>query len=156
MEVLLLKSPSGSLVPMGEESAESLKRVKSGAVVRCDIAVMRNGAFHRKVFSLLQLCYETFSERMDAGIEYRGQLVKPCFDTFREQFLILAGHYTVVFNINGVPRPKAKSMSYANCTPEAFEVIYSSLIDAALKHIYHEEMPERELRNLVDRVLAYA
>lgn len=156
MEIMMLKSPSGSLVPMGDDEAESLKRIRAGSVVRCQIAEMRNGAFHRKAFSLLKLCYEKFSERLDTGAKYRGQLIKPCFETFREQFLILAGHYTVVFDIKGAPRLKAKSLSYANCTPEAFEEIYSSLINAALKHVYSDNMDEHDLRNLVDQILAYA
>lgn len=155
MELHMLKSPAGSLVPMGDDEAESLRRIRSGAVVRCQISEMRNGKFHRKAFSLLKLCYEQFRENV-APAEYKGRQAAPCFDTWREQFIILAGHYDVTFDIQGKIRLKAKSLSFANCSQEEFEAIYSSLINCALKHAYHGTMTESELRSIVDQVLSYA
>lgn len=156
MEVTLMKSTNGALVPIGEEEVEALSRFKSGDMVKGNFTVMRNGQFHRKAFSLLQLCFEKFSDRLDTGAEYKGQLAKPCFETFREQFIILAGHYDVTFDIKGNIRLKAKSLSFANCTQERFEKIYSDLINAALKHVYQGTMSEAQLRNTVDQILAYA
>lgn len=156
MEILMLKSPSGSLVPMDDEQAESLKRFKSGSVVRGNFTLMQNGAFHRKMMSLLNLCYEIFKDRVDTGLEYKGQMVKPSFDGFREIFTIMAGHYEVVYDWHGKPSPRAKSLSFAKCTPEAREKIYSDFINAALKHIYHGDMNEDQLRNTVDQIMAYA
>jgi hypothetical protein len=89
-------------------------------------------------------------------VEYNGQLVKPCFETFREQFTILAGHFDVVFNWHGKPIPKAKSLSFAKCPPELREKFYSDFINTALKHIYHGDMSEHQLRNTVDQIMAYA
>lgn len=156
MEVILLKSPTGALIPADDEQAEALKRFKSGTMVRGEFKLMQNGAFHRKMMSLLNLCYEQFRERVDTGVEYNGQMVKPCFDTFRSNFIILAGHYDVVYDWKGNPTPKAKSLSFAKCSPEEREQIYSDFINAALKHIYHGEMSEHQLRNMVDQILAYA
>lgn len=156
MEVLMLKSPAGSLVPMDEEQAEALRRFKSGDVVRGNFTLMQNGAFHRKMMSLLNLCYEQFKDKLDTGIEHNGKLVKPCFETFREQFTILAGHFDVVFSWSGKAIPKAKSLSFAKCPPEMREKIYSDFIDTALKHIYRGSMTEHELRNTVDQIMSYA
>jgi hypothetical protein len=156
MEVILLKSPTGSLIPVDDEQAESLKRFKSGSMVRGEFKLMQNGAFHRKMMSLLNLCYEQFKDRVDTGVEYQGQLVKPCFDTWRQHFTILAGHFDVVFDWDGKPTPKARSLSFAKCSPEEREQVYSDFISAALKHIYHGEMSEARLRNIVDQILAYA
>ena len=152
----MLKSPAGGLVPMDDEQAEGLKRFKAGSVVRGNFTLARNGAFHRKGFSLLKLCYDKFCEGLGNGVEYRGEMVKPCFDTFREQLVILSGHYDAVFDIRGNARLRAKSLSFASCSEEEFEVIYSSLINAALKHVYNESMSEPELRSLVDQILSYS
>ena len=90
MEVLLLKSPAGSLVPMGEEESEALKRIKSGSVVRCQISEMRNGKFFRKYWALLKMAFEQASERMQPR-EHKGVPVLPCFEEFRHDLIILAG-----------------------------------------------------------------
>lgn len=156
MEVLLLKSPTGSLVPVDEEQAEALKRFKPGAMVRGEFKLMQNGAFHRKMMSLLNLCYEIFKDRVDTGQEYHGHQVKPSFELFREQFAILSGHYDVSYDIKGNVRLIAKSLSFARCPPEEREVVYSAFIDTALKRIYRGEMTEQQLRNMVDQVMAYA
>lgn len=155
MEVLMTRAPSGALIPINDEEAEKMSRFKTGDTIRGEFVVMRNGKFHKKAFSLLQLCYEKFRDNV-APAEYKGQAATPCFETWREQFVILAGHYDVTFDIKGKVRLKAKSLSFAKCTQDEFETIYSSLIDAALKHVYGDAMSESELRSLVDRILSYA
>jgi hypothetical protein len=155
MEVLMTRAPSGALIPINDDEANKMTRFKTGDTIRGEFTVMRNGAFHRKAFSLLQLCYEKFCDNV-APSEYKGVAATPCFNTWREQFVILAGHYDVTFDIKGRVRLKAKSLSFAKCNQEEFEAIYSSLIDCALKHVYANTMTERELRDLVDQILRYA
>jgi hypothetical protein len=155
MEVLLTKSPSGALLPANEDELEKLGRFKTGETIRGNFTVMRNSQFHRKAFSLLQLCYEKFCENIGAA-EYKGIQAKPSFNTYREQFVVLAGHYDVTFSIDGKIRLIAKSLSFAKCSQEEFEVIYSDLINCALKHVYDKTMTEKQLRNLVEQILRYA
>ncbi len=64
---------------------------------------------------------------MDTGIEYKGQMVKPSFEGFRQDFIILSGHFDVVFDINGKPKPVAKSLSFGKCSQEQLEKIYVRL-----------------------------
>lgn len=155
MEVLLTRAPNGALIPISDEEADKMSRFKVGDTIRGEFSVMRNAQFHRKVFSLLQLCFEKFRENV-APAEYKGRQATPCFETWRAQFLILAGHYDVTFDIKGNIRLKAKSLSFANCDQEQFERIYSDLINCALKHTYDASMTERELRDLVEQILRYA
>lgn len=155
MDVMLIKSPNGSLIPMGEPEAESLKKIKSGDVVKCKVVRMRNPQFHRKGFSLLHLCYDKFCEGL-VEAEYKGVKAKASFDTWREGFVILAGHYDVTFNVRGELKLKAKSLSFANCEEHEFEKIYSDLINCALRHTYDASMSEQQLRNLVDQIMAYS
>lgn len=155
MEVIMTKATNGALIPFGDEEAEKLSRFKPGDTVRCTFTLARNGLFHRKAFSLLQLCYERFCKNVEPKF-YKGTAATPCFDTWREQFVILAGHYDVTFDIRGKLRLKAKSLSFANCSQEQFEKIYSDLINCALKHTYDASMSERKLRELVDQIMRYA
>lgn len=155
MEVLMTRAPSGALIPFDDDEADKLDRFKVGDMIRGEFKVMRNGAFHKKAFSLLQLCYEKFCDNIEPA-EYKGVQATACFDTWREQFVILAGHYDVTFDIKGKIRLKAKSLSFANCSQEQFEKIYSDLINCALKHVYGGSMSESKLRSLVEQILAYA
>jgi len=155
MEVLLTRAPNGALIPINDEEAGKMDRFKMGDTIRGEFKVMRNGQFHRKAFSLLQLCYERFCDNLDAA-EYKGIQAAPDFESWRCQFVVLAGHYDVTFDIRGRIKLKAKSLSFANCDQVQFEKIYSSLIDCALKHTYHGDMDEQDLRNLVEQIMRYA
>lgn len=154
MEVLLLKSPSGSLVPMGEDESESLKRIKSGAVVRCQISEMRNGRFFRKWWTLAKLAFDLSSERMQPR-EHKGHQVLPCFDEFRQDLCILAGYFEVTYKYDGTFRLKAKSLKWSQMEEDEFTKLYSATIDAVLQKIL-PGMDEAELDRAVNATLAYA
>ena len=144
------------LAPIDSEQAEKLSKVKTGDLLGVDVKLKRNPKFHRKMMALFSLCYETFEETIDAGIEYRGQLVKPSFDRFRRELVITAGHYIPVYNIQGEVRVEAKSISFARCTEDEAEAIYSSVIDAALRHVYKGARDEVWLRNTVEKIIQFS
>ncbi len=156
MDVLMTKSPSGALLPASDEEADKLRRFKAGDIIKANFTLKQNGPFHKKMMSLLSLCYDRFKDRFDTGLEYHGHLVKPCFESWRKHFTILAGHYDVVFDWDGKPEPVAKSLSYDKCTPEDREKLYSDYINAALKYVYDKSMTEKQLRDLVEQILRYA
>ncbi|MGG2141100.1 DUF1367 family protein [Symbiopectobacterium sp. RP] len=52
------KSAGGILIPATPDSKDFIQRIKVGAVVSADIRQVRNPAFHRKFFSLLNLGFE--------------------------------------------------------------------------------------------------
>jgi hypothetical protein len=105
---------------------------------------------------LFKLAYDHFCEHGISVQEYKGQKVMPSYDRFRYDLVILAGHYTPVFNIRGELRLEAKSISYAKCSEDEAEKIYSSCIDAALKNVYKTATDEKTLRDMVDRLLSFA
>ena len=156
MEIIFLKTPSGALVPMDDEQAEKLKRIKAGAVVRAEIAAMRNGAFHRKWFALAKFAYDMWVDCVPAQ-EYRGQPVQPVFEKFRKDLTILAGHFHPVFNINGTFKVEANSISWASMDDEEFAQLYSDTIDAILAKVLPRHGLNREtLAHHVDRVMDFA
>ncbi len=152
----MTRHPSGALFPINDEEADKLKRFKVGDTVKGNYTLKQNGLFHRKMLSLLTLCFDNFKDRFDTGLEYRGQLVKPCFESWRKHFTILAGHYEVVFDWDGMPKPVAKSIAFDKCSPNEREQFYSDYINCALKHVYDKTMTEKQLRDLVEQILRYA
>ena len=154
MEVLLLKSPAGSLVPMGEEESEALKRIKSGSVVRCNISEMRNGKFFRKYWALLKMAFEQASERMQPR-EHKGVPVLPCFEEFRHDLIILAGYYDVTYKYDGTLRLKAKSLKWSEMNEETFGHLYSATIDVILQKVL-PGMDKKDLERAVEMTLSYA
>lgn len=156
MEITLIKTPSGALVPMDDEQAEKLKRIKAGAVVRADIAAMRNGAFFRKWFALAKFAFDMWADCVPAQ-EYRGQPVQPVFDKFRKDLTILAGYYHPVFNINGTFKVEADSIAWSSMDEEQFAKLYSATIDAILAKVLPRHGLNREaLAHHVDRVMEFA
>jgi len=57
---IYVKKQFGKLVPIYNSDAEALKdcKLKDGEVYRVDITKPRNYEFHKKYFSLLNLCFD--------------------------------------------------------------------------------------------------
>ena len=156
-EIVAFKGPNNTLHPATEEDAARIAKYKLGAGVRLKATKMseHNYKFHQKVIMLFRFCYEAFEERVDTGVEYRGQRVRPSFDTFREQLTVLAGHYDATYSIDGSVRLRAKSIAYSNATDEEKERIFSDVINAALRHVYDSQRDEQWLRGMVDQLLKF-
>ena len=156
-EMMVIKGPNNCLLPATDEDAETLKRYKlgQGITVRTTKVSANSLKFHQRTIMLFRLCYDIFCERSDTGTVYKGEAVRPSFGTFRGEMTILAGHYTPVYSMNGSFRREPKSISYAKCTDPEKEKLYSSVINAALKHIYGGSMPEEVLRNRIDQLMAF-
>lgn len=156
MEILCTRLPSGALAPVDAEQAERLKHIKAGATVRCEIAQVRNPAFHRKWFALAKFAYDIWTDTMPER-EYRGQPVRPNFDRFRKELTILAGFGEPVWNINGDMRMEAKSLSFGSMSEDEFQRCYSALIDVILhKVLSGTKLTEADLRAHADRVLQFS
>lgn len=152
---MLIKSPTGALVPFSEEDAAGLRKIKTGAPVRCEITQVRNPAFHRKFFALIKFLFDIWAERVPRKT-YKGVEVQPSIERFRKDLTILAGRYVAHYNIRGEVRLEAESISFASMGQEEFETLYSSVIDVALKKVIDapDLTPDR-VRNLVDQLMAY-
>ena len=156
MEVMLIKTIQGHLVPDGEEEHQKLKKIKPGSVVRCDVKQMRNGRFFRKWWSLVKLAFDMSSERMQP-VMHRGEEIKPSFDRFRQDITILAGYYEPVVRYDGSLLLIAKSLKWSEMNEEEFDRLYSQTIDVVLqKVINHTAMTRAEIERAVELTMAYA
>lgn len=155
-EILLTKTPQGSLIPAMESEVEKLKRFKVGAIIRADVAQMRNYEYHKKWFSLVTLAFDAWTETAP-GLEYKGIPVERNFKRFRKDVTILAGYYTPVYDVRGNIHLEAKSISFSSMSQEEFESLFSKTIDVILKHILPKgRYTEKELRDTVEMVMGYA
>jgi hypothetical protein len=156
MEVLLQKMIQGHLVPVNEDEADKLRRIKAGATVRCDITQMRNAAFFRKWWALAKLAFDVWTETV-TPYEYKGQAVLADFDRFRRDLTILAGFYRPVFNARGEVRLEAESLKWSQMDEDRFEALYSKTIDAVLQKVIPKaHYSEQSLRAAVDRVMEFS
>jgi hypothetical protein len=152
----MIRQPGGALVPATDEDAEALRKVKAGAAVRVEVKQIRNYKFLQKWFTLAKYAFDIWSERMPP-MEYKGQPVRPSFDRFRKDLIILTGNYDATYNARGEVRLEAKSISFASMGEDDFEKLYSKTIDVILQKLLGgSTMTEEQLRAHVDTVLAYS
>jgi hypothetical protein len=156
MQVTFLKTPNNVLVPMDEEASAQTAKWKSGAVVRGDFREMRNGRFFRKWWTLVAFAFDVWADLMPA-LEVNGREVRPNFERFRKDLIVMCGFYEPVWNIKGELRLEPRSLRWAQMEEKSFDELYQKTINVILEkilsgHGYSEEM----LRKYVDTVLAYA
>ena len=87
-------------------------------------------------------------------ILYKSHEVEQSFESFRKDAVILAGHYTAEVR-NDEIQLTAKSLSYADCTQDEIEQIYSDLIDFGLTKL-NGYKSGNELRLAVEQLMTFA
>lgn len=154
-EILCIRTASGAFYPMGDDESEKAKKIKAGCVVAMSIKRVRNPLFLRKWFALVKFAYSIWSERAPKQ-EYKGVEVRPEFERFRKDIIIMCGHYRPTFAINGEVRLEAESISFASMDEERFETLYSATINVILGKILDGTgITETALRDHVERVLRF-
>ena len=132
MKINVLKQAGGVLVPYDDEASDDLNKFKTGELYQIDIKLTRNPAFLRKTMAFFKFCMEHYDET--TRFEFASSSEQ--FDRFRKDLTILAGFYTTTTRMNGDVRIEAESLSFASMKEERFEIVYNSLIRAAMKHVF--------------------
>lgn len=130
MKVEMFKNAGGVFTPATDIEAEKLTRFKTGELYTVEVKHGRNYQFHKKVFAFMNFCFEHWQ----GDKEFLDEAAQ--FDVFRNNLTVLAGYYDAFYSISGSARIEAKSISYAKMSQDDFEMFYSSLIKAAMKHIF--------------------
>ena len=117
MKVFLVKQGNGSFLPSHSSDYDSMRRIKVGATVSCDIKQPRNIGFHKKFFALINLVFE-------------NQEIYDNIDFLRKELTMKAGYYDTYLNHKGVQKYEAKSISFASMSQEDFEDLYQRFLDA--------------------------
>ncbi len=71
---------------------------EAGEMFDLETVFPRNPKFHRKMFALLSVGFDSW-EPDRKRFNYNGRPIEKNFERFREQVLILAGHYDQVFSL---------------------------------------------------------
>lgn len=127
-----------------------------GEIFTVETTFPRNYKFHKKMFALLSVGFDSW-EPDRKRFNYNGRAIEKNFERFREQVLIMAGHYDQVFSLRGDKMELvAKSISYAAMDDAEFETLYSAVIDVLLREVCVRYKNRAELEAVVERVMGFA
>lgn len=130
--------------------------MEAGEISFMEFIIPRNGKFHRKMFALLRVGFDAW-EPDRKRFSYNGKAIEKNFDRFREQVLIMSGHYDQVFSLHGDKMELvAKSINYASMDDTEFEAVYSTVIDVLLSEVCTRYAGRAELDSVVEKVIGFA
>lgn len=151
MNLLMMKTISG-WAPANKAASDEHEKQRVGQTIGGKFTKVRNAAFHRKLFALLNIAFDMWEP---GEINSKYGVPEKNFDQFREDLTILAGFYKIVIRADGTTRPIAKSISFAKMDDNEFERLYSAMIDVILKHIIPKSS-RSEIDEMVRLVIDFA
>lgn len=125
MEGFFTRTPTGSLAPADNATAEWVGKLKIGQGVRAEIKRARDIRQHRRMFALFGFAFDNWNAPV---LEYDGQPVAKNFDQFRRNLTILAGYYIASPTIDGHVDLEAQSLAFHNMTQDVFEPCYKAIL----------------------------
>lgn len=156
LKCMVGKGKGYSLVPFDPKAEEFIKSLKAGEAIWLEVRRVRNPRFHRKFFALLGLAFDAW-EPGDAATQYKGQAIAKNADRFREDVLILAGHFDATYNINGDLRLRAKSISFASMDNDEFETVYRDVLNVVWDKVLRNARfnSKEEVDAVVNQLLSF-
>ncbi|AHK11845.1 NinB-like protein [Shewanella sp. phage 3/49] len=133
MKIEMIKHADG-YAPVSDLEADRIKRFKNGEQYTVEIKLTRNPKFHRMVFGFFGFCFQYWSANQ-AGLENMDEYAQ--LNTFRKHLTVLAGYFDTTISIDGGLRVEARSLAYGSMKQEEFELVYSALINAAIKNVFN-------------------
>ena len=117
MKIALIKGLDNKFSIAYDSDYENSKKIKPNEIYEFEYKKPRNIKFHRKFFSLINLCYS--NQDIFNNIEH-----------LRKELIICAGHYDLVFDLDtGIQKKEAQSISFASMDEITFEKIYSDVLN---------------------------
>lgn len=155
MKAMFQKVKGNLLAPVDPAAEKLVESVKLGEGVNVEATKARNLKFHRKFFKLIDLAFDVWEPAGER--EHRGAALSKNIETFRKDILILAGHYTASYGIDGNVRLEAKSISFAKCDEYEFNDVYAAVLrvvwEKILRHAHFAS--EQEVELVVNQLLAF-
>ncbi|CAI0897669.1 Protein of uncharacterised function (DUF1367) [Serratia grimesii] len=180
-QLQLIKQSSGILIPASPETSDFLQtKCKLGAVLVADFKQVRNPAFHRRFFALLNLGFEyweptggaisTNERKLVAG--YAKFLAKfggnesalldaadqylECI-AYRAWVTVEAGHYDAIQLPDGTLRKHPRSIAFANMDETEFHQLYKAALDVLWRWILHKPFRSHlEVDNAAAQLMSFA
>lgn len=152
MDIVLMKTPGGTLAPVDQTGIDYIAKLKTGAGVRVKATKYNNVAFHRKLYALLNVAYDAWDP---APVMHKGEPITKTIEQFREDLTILAGYYESSVRLDGSIRFTAKSWAFGSMDDVEKEKMYSSIINVVLAKILTGST-RADLDDIVENVLRFA
>lgn len=125
-EIDMVKNERGVFVPLSPEDYEKTKCVEFGRVVRVTITLINNWKFHKKLMALIRFAFLNMPETKH----------KKSFEVFRNDLLVLAGHYEQIFSLNGKGfKLVAKSLKYSKMNDLEKQTVYNDVCQVILERV---------------------
>lgn len=137
MAEIYLQRIGKTLLPADLESEKLLEHMPQKKIMRVKYNFIRNAAFHRKGFALLQTLFD-IQEHFDQ------------FEPFRKWLVAKAGFFKTYTAPNGYVFFEAESLAWGSMDDARFAKVYNAVIDTFLKEFPHITKADLE------RVLEYA
>lgn len=155
MRCVFAKGKGNVLIPADPAAEEFISSLKLGNGASLEAKKARNVKFHRKFFSLMQLAFDIWEPNGEKV--WKGIPIRKDFERFREDILILSGHYDVSYGLTGDAKLTAKSISFANCDEHEFERVYQGVLDVVWEKILREAnfRSKAEVENVVNQLMGY-
>lgn len=156
--VMFRKLAGGYLVPVGEDAEQFVSRIKVGDGMWVDATRARNLRFHAKALKLMRIAYEHWHPDAAPDVERIDGIV-PCkdFESFRKTVLVIAGHCTAHYDLDGRVSFEAKSISFANCDELEFQRVYRSILAVVWERVmkHYQYRTAGELDGVINQLLAF-
>lgn len=155
MRCIFEKGPGDVLVPVDENAKKLVASSRPGDGFSVEAKKSRNIKFHRLFFALLNFAFDMWDPPEDR--QYRGQRIQKNFERFREEVLILAGHFEPVYSLDGSLKLEAKSIAFANCDEHEFKEVYSAVLNVVWDRVFRGAnfRSKDEVEEVVRQLLAY-
>lgn len=150
-DVHLTRTPAG-LVPSDAAAADWIAKVPYGKPVNARVTLPRNGKFHRKFFSMLNVAY---SNHEWPDVESQFGPVRTSFEMFRDYVTVKSGHYEYDMTPQGKLRATPKSISFSKMDQAEFDRLYSDVLDVILQE-FLANWSEGDMDAAVNVMLGYA
>ena len=121
MKLTLVKQLNNTFKSAYDSDYETMKKIKVGDFLECEIKKPRNYKFHKKYFALLNMVFdnqETYSNITD----------------LRHDLTVDIGYYTLRRNLAGDMIKVPDSISFSSMDELKFNDLYSKTINSIVKH----------------------
>jgi len=133
MKINVVKTANNKLWAADEEDEEKLRNIKVAEVYEVDIKVNQNYQLHKKIFAFFKFCTQHYYGDMD--------VTNVQIEFVRKKLIVFAGYFDQVFLRNGVDFELVpRSLEYQKMPPEERSQCYKDLINAALKHVFNNNI----------------
>lgn len=151
----LVKKAGGQFIPAFAGDKDRCTRIKTGSLVFADIHQPPNPENRARLFVMLNFAYDYWNPELKKweGIE---EVKTP--ERFREEILILAGHWMTVGFRDGATAVVAKSVSVkAIPEEEVFNALYKNVFAVIWKFVLSkiDGMEESEMENIAQELMRY-